>query len=127
MDRTVLPKILVVNPDPDVAHDIKKLLGVPNPVGQVTDVTGFLEQYAPSEFVRTHVWDNRHIEDAEKLHQIYQKSGGKLSEEYLGLADEIRNKARENGRWGWEWFLSMEEYLDWWRSIHQLLPVECWL
>ena len=56
MDGRVSPEILVVNPDPDVARHIKELLGVPNPVGQVTDVVGFLEQYAPLKFVRTHVW-----------------------------------------------------------------------
>ena len=127
IDGTFLPKILVVNPDPDVARHIKKLLGVPNPVGQVTDVTGFLEQYAPLEFVRTHVWDNRHIEDTIKEQQIYQERGGKLSEDDFVVLRELRKKAREDGRLGWEWFLSQEEFLDWWRSVHQLVPVNCWL
>ena len=127
IDGRVSPEILVVNPDPGVARHIKELLGVPNPVGQVTDVAGFLEQYAPSKFVRTHVWDNRHLEDAEKLHRIYQESGGKVPEEYLRLADEIRNEARANGRLGWELFLSQEEYLDWRRSVYLLAPVNSWL
>ena len=124
---TILPRILVVNPDPDVARHIKELLGVPNPVGQVTDVTGFLEQYAPLEFVRTHVWDNRHLEDHEKLHRIYQESGGKVTEEYLALADEIRKEARANGRLGWEWFLSREEFVEWRRSVLRSAYVNCWL
>ena len=127
MDGMVLPIILVVNPDPDVARHIKELLGVPNPVGQVTDVNGFLEQYAPLKFVRTHVWDNRHIEETVKSTKIYHDRGGKLSEDDFTLLREIRDKAVENGRWGWEWFLSQEEFQDWWRSVHQLAPVDCWL
>ena len=126
IDGTVSPAILVVNPDPDVARHIKKLLGVPNPVGQVTDVVGFLEQYAPLKFVRTHVWDNRHLEDTMKEHQIYQERAGELSEDDFVLLRELRNKAREDGRLGWEWFLSREEFIDWWRSVHQLVPVDCW-
>ena len=127
INGTILPRILVVNPDPDVAHHIKKLLGVPNPVGQVTDVTSFLEQYAPLEFVRTHVWDNRHAEDVMKEHQIYLESGGKPSEDDFHLMREHRNKARENGRLGWEWFLSQEEFLDWRRSVLQTVHVNSWL
>ena len=123
----VLPEILVVNPDPDAARHIKKLLGVPNPVGKVTAVKGFLEHYAPLKFVRTHVWDNRHREETMKSSQIYYDRGGKLSEDDFALLQEIRDKARESGRLGWEWFLSQEEYLDWWRSVHQLAPVDCWL
>ena len=57
-DGRILPEIPVLNPESDVAPHSKKLLGVPNPVGQVKDVTGFLEQYAPLEFVTTHVWTN---------------------------------------------------------------------
>lgn len=120
-DGRVSPEILVVNPDPDAARHIKELLGVPNPVGQVTDVTGFLEQYAPLKFVRTHVWDNRHEEDSMREHQIYQERDGKLSEDDFVLLRELRDKARENGRLGWEWFLSQEEFLDWRQSV--LLPV----
>ena len=127
IDGRVLPEILVVNPDPGVAHHVKKLLGVPNPVGQVTDVTGFLEQYAPLKFVRTHVWDNRHLEVDEKLHRIYQESGGKVSEEYLALANEIRKKARASGRLGREWFLSREEFADWRQSVLRHAHVNCWL
>ena len=127
MDGRVSPEILVVNPDPDVARHIKKLLGVPNPVGQVTDVAGFLEDYAPLKFVRTHVWDNRHMEESMKSTQIYHDRGGKLSEDDLCLLREIREKAIQNGRLGWQWFLSQEEFLEWWRSAHHLARVNCWL
>ena len=126
-DGRLLPEILVVNPDPDAAPRIKKLLGVPNPVGQVTDVASFLEQYAPLEFIRTHVWDNRHMEDAMKEHQIYQERDGKLSEDDFDLLRKLRNEARENGRRGEEWFISREERLDWYRSIYQNIPVNRWL
>ena len=134
IDGRVSPEILVVNPDPDVARHIKELLGVPNPVGQVTDVAGFLEQYAPVEFVRTHVWDNRHIEEFRKIAELEQKYGlgreyGRKPppQEYWDARRSHRETAMANGRWGWEWFLSEEEFRKWWWSIHQLVPVECWL
>ena len=128
IDGRISPEILVVNPDPDVARHIKEMLGVPNPVGQVTDVVGYLEQYAPLKFVRTHVWDNRHIEETKKITQLGYKYGGNPpSEEYWDAVSTLRETAIANGRWGWEWFLSREEFLDWWRSAHQLAPVDCWL
>ena len=126
-DGGVLPTILVVNPDAEAAPRIKKLLGVPNLVGQVTDVTRFLEQYAPLEFIRTHVWDNKHIEDVMKENQIHQDRDGKLSEDDLDLVWKLRGEARENGRLGKQWFISREEHLDWYRSIYQDIPVERWL
>ena len=127
-DGRVSPEILVVNPDPDAARHIKELLGVPNPVGQVTDVAAFFEQYAPLKFVRTHVWDNMHLEETRQLTQLGHKYGGNPpSEEYWDAVRSLRTTAMANGRWGWEWFLSLEEFRDWWRSIHLDLPVECWL
>ena len=127
IDGVVKPEILVVNPDPDAARRTKELLGVPNPVGQVTDVTAFLNQYAPVEFVRTHVWNNRHREDTMKEMQIYRERGGELSEDDFRLITELQDEARESGRLGWEWFLSKEEFQNWWLSVHQLVPVNCWL
>lgn len=127
IDRVARPEILVVNPDPDAARRTKALLGVPNPVGQVTDVTGFLEQYAPEEFVRTHVWDNRHREDTMREMQIHRERGGELSEDDFSLITKLRNESRESGRLGWEWFLSWEEFRNWWLSVHQRAPVNCWL
>ena len=71
--------------------------------------------------------DNRNLEETMKEHQIHKDRGGKLSEDDFALLREMRDKARENGRLGWEWFLSREEFLDWWRSVHQHAPVNCWL
>ena len=122
------PKILVVNPDADAAPHIKKLLGVPNPVGQITDVAGFLEVYAPLEFVRAHVWDNRHKEDAIREHQLYLERGDKpMTKEDWDPIKKLLDEARENGRLGWEWFLSQEEFLNWRQSVYQRIPVNCWL
>ena len=126
-DGRVLPAILVVNPDPDAAPRIKELLGVSNPFGQVRDVTSFLEQYAPLEFIRTHVWDNRHKEDAMRQHQVWQERDGELSEDDLDLLGKLRNEAREQGRLGEEWFISREERVEWYRSIYQDIPVNRWL
>ena len=126
-DGRLWPEILVVNPDPEAALRIKKLLGVRNPVGQVTKVAEFLEQYAPAKFVRTHVHDNKDPEDIMKEQQIYQKSGGDLSQEDIAFLQELRNKAIADGRQGEGWFLSREERRNWYRSIYQDIPVERWL
>ena len=128
MDGITRPLILVVNPDPDVAPHVKKLLGIPNPVGQVTDVADFLDVYAPSAFVRSHVWDNRHKEDAMREHQLYLERGDRpMTEEDFVPIRKLRDEAEANGRLGRQWFLSKEESLNWWQSVHQLIPVNCWL
>ena len=127
IDGVILPKILVVNPDPDAARHIKKLLGLPNPVGQVTDVTGFLEQYAPLQFVRPHVWDNVHKEDAIRDHNIYLSKGGSYSSEDASYVFKLHDEDRMKGRRGVQWFLSQEEHRDWISSVLQYAPVDCWL
>ncbi len=126
-DGVALPVIIVVNPDPDAARHIKKLLGVPNPIGQVTDVTGFMEQYAPLEFVRPHVWDNRHVEYTRRILQLNDKFGSIPSEDQRYHYEELRKEFEESGRLGWEWFLSREEFLNWWQLVHQRAPVNCWI
>ena len=79
----MLPPIIVVNPDPAAASNYKRLLGLPNPVGKVTDVTAFLEQYAPKEFMRTHVWDNRHFDDMQERHRMYLEADGQITDDYF--------------------------------------------
>lgn len=125
----ISPLILVVNPDKDAALRIKKLLGVCNPVGQVTDVTTFFEHYAPLKFVRTHAWDNRHYEDVIEEHRIFQENevNGMLSEEGRKISREFRDELRERGRIGSEWFLSIEERFDWYQSVWKALPIDRWL
>ena len=127
VDGVDLPEILVVNPDPDAARHIKKLLGVPNPVGQVTDVTGFMEQYAPKEFVRPHVWENLHVEHARRILQLNDKFGRRPSEDQWSYYADLRKEFEESGRHGWEWFLSRQEFANWWKLVHELPPVNCWL
>lgn len=122
----MLPQILVVNPDSGAARHFQKLLGLPNPIGQVTNVAAFLEQFAPTAFVRTHVWDNRHYSDVLKQEQIRL--------EYPDNEDERRRRtieslaeARDNGRLGIEWFLSSEELVQWRRMVILDAPVDRWL
>ena len=122
-----MPHIIVVNPDPDAASNYKRLLGLPNPVGKVTDVTAFLEQYAPKEFVRTHVWDNRYWEDMQKEHRMYLGNGEKLTDDYLRWSHQFREELRQKGRLGWEWFLSADEFRDWWVATFQESPIDEWL
>ncbi len=126
-EGSVLPRIIVVNPDPDAASDYKKLLGLPNPVGKVIDVTAFLEQYAPKEFVRTHVWNNRYWEDVQKSHQMYLDAGETLTDDYLRWSSQFREELRQKGRLGWEWFLSVDEFRDWQVATLQEPPIEAWL
>ena len=123
----LFPEIIVVNPDPDAALHIKGLLGIGNPFGQVTDVAGFLEQYAPSEFVRTHVWDNRHIEDVMEADRIYREAErvGKSPKDASKLIFKFNDELREQGRLGQGWFISNEEHRGWIKSIHDI-PVN-WL
>ena len=126
-EGSVLPHIVVINPDPDAASNYKKLLGLPNPVGKVTDVTAFLEHYAPEEFVRTHVWDNRHLEDMQKERQMYLEGGEKLTDDYLRWSEQFREELRQKGRLGWEWFLSVDEFRGWRVATLQEPPIDEWL
>ena len=126
-DGTVLPQIIVVNPDPDAASSYKKLLGLTNPVGKVTDVTAFLKQYAPKEFVRTHVWHNRFLEDIQKEHQMYLEDGEKVTDDYLSWSQQFREELRLKGRLGWEWFLSVDEFRAWRTTTLQEPPIDEWL
>ena len=127
IDGVAWPKILVVNPDPDAAPHIKKLLGVPNPVGQVTDVAGFLEVYAPPEFIRSHVWDNVHKEESMRDQEIYLSRGDSYSRDDASYVFELHDEDRKQGRRGLYWFLSQEESLNWRQSVHQQIPVNRWL
>lgn len=124
---SVLPPIIVVNPDPDAASNYKRLLGLPNPVGKATDVTAFLEQYAPKEFVRTHVWDNRHLDDAQEEHRMYLETGGEPTESYFRRSRQFRDELRAKGRLGWEWFMSQDEFLDWRAATLRDAPIHEWL
>lgn len=127
VDGVALPEILVVNPDRDVARHIKTLLGVPNPVGQVTDVAGFLEAYAPLEFVRVHVWDNVHKEESMRDQEFYLSRGNSPSKDDAAHVFELHDEDRKRGRRGMYWFLSQEEASNWRLSVRQRIPVDRWL
>lgn len=123
----VLPEVIVVNPDPEAARNYKRLLGVANRVGKVTDVTAFLEQYAPQGFVRTHVWDNRHSRDTQEQHQIYLDAGGNFTKDHFRRVEKLREEWQQRGRLGWEWFLSMDEFRNWRISTLKDAPIDEWL
>lgn len=131
-DGVTLPTILVVNPDPNAARHYKEFLGLPNPIGKITDVKTFLDLYAPEDFVRVHVWDNKSLADHNRMHQEYLKIGGtNASAQALGeharWCFQFRDELRQKGNLGWEWFQSWEEFVNWHTSIHKDIPVEEWL
>ena len=73
-------------------------------------MTGFLEQYAPLQFVRPHVWDNVHKEDAIRDHNIYLSKGGSYSNEDASYVFKLHDEDRMKGCRGVQWFLSQEEH-----------------
>ncbi len=122
-----LPDIIIANPDPDAASRYKQLLGLPNPIGKASDVSAVLEQYAPRDFVRTHVWGNEHLEDRQAKHQMYLEHGEELTEGYLHRARQFSEELGQKGRQGSGWFLSVDEFREWWVTTHQDIPIDEWL
>lgn len=128
----ISPEIIVVNPDLDVAYHVKKQLCLPNPVGQVTDVGAFLDQYAPAKFVREHVYLNQSYEEAleeQKLRQgiVWRKSDKSIKEKYTLLNNKMLDNLRDRVEYGYEWFLDKEEYYNWRNEVVKNAPIDCWL
>lgn len=123
------PEILIVNPDKEAAYRIKNLLGIQNRIGQITDVNGFLEKYASPKFMRLHVWDNKYKKISMESDQIYYENliDGKLSEKGQKLLREFREKSKKEGYNGFEWFISREEWYEWYEFKYLNLPIDRWL